>query len=72
MKLMKTAATILESFTADYTTITHYAQRADGQWFVRYQERSPWGRRWTAWRATPCGPDRGRDTGRKARLPVAA
>ena len=28
----------------------HYAKRADGQWFVRYQDRSAYGYRWTAWR----------------------
>lgn len=70
--LMKTTtAAILESFTSDYTTIVHHAQRSDGQWFVRYQERSIYGYRWTAWRTTGGSPDNGRDTGRKARLPVA-
>lgn len=67
-----TTAAVLESFTADYTTIVHYAKRSDGQWFVRRQERSIYGRRWTAWRETSSGPEHGRQTGRKARLPVAA
>ena len=64
-----TTAKVLESFTADYTTKVHYAQRTDGQWFVRYQERSPWGYRFGAWRQTSSGPEYGRDTGRSARLP---
>lgn len=66
-----TTAAVLETCTADYTTIVHYAQRSDGQWFVRYQERTIYGRRWGAWRPTACGPDYSRETGRKARLPAA-
>lgn len=61
---------ILEGTTADYSTKVHYAARADGQWFVRYQDRGPWGYRWGAWQATAAQDARAyRSTGRKARLP---
>ena len=60
---------ILESYTADYTTQIHHAQRSDGQWFTRYQNRDPrYGYRWGAWRKS-VAPSGGRSTGRTARLP---
>lgn len=61
---------VLETFTADYTTVVHHARRADGQWFTRCQERGPWGPRYTVWRKVAYGPERGRETGRTARLPA--
>ena len=61
---------ILESFTGDYTGIIHHAQRADGQWFQRFQEKHPrFGYRWTAWSRTTSCPDTARNTERGARLP---
>ena len=66
------AGTVYEGTTADYTARIHYAMRADGQWFVRYQERDPrYGYRWGAWRQGGA-PSVLRATGRKARLPRAA
>ena len=62
--------TIIETFTADFTTRVHHARRVDGQWFTRMQEKHPrFGYRWSAWRATSVAPEGGHDTGRKARLP---
>lgn len=67
---VRSAPRILESFTGDYTGIIHHAQRADGAWFQRFQERHPrFGYRFGAWKRTSCGPDYGRDTGSTARLP---
>lgn len=44
---------IHESFSADYTAITQWAQRADGQWFTRSQYRDPrYGYKWGRWRET--------------------
>lgn len=63
-------AAILETYSADYTTKIHYAQRADGQWFTRIQRRDPrFGHKWGAWRPVPAGPERGTSTGQRARLP---
>lgn len=64
---------ILETCSADYTMLVHHARRSDGQWFVRYQQRGPWGYAWTAWRPS-VEPDmsRARQTGRRARLPKVA
>lgn len=71
--IMTNGATILESFTADYTAKVHHAQRSDGQWFTRMQERHPrFGYRWTAWRTTTYCPDRAFPTTRTARLPKSA
>ena len=66
-----TKAAIITSYSADYTTKVQHAQReADGQWFRRRQERGLGGYRWTAWTATPCGPDHARPSGLTARLPA--
>lgn len=32
-------------------SLTEYAKRSDGVWFVRYQERTFRGFRWTAWKS---------------------
>lgn len=65
-----TPNTVYETCSSDYTTLINHAMRADGQWFIRYQQRHPrFGYRWQAWRETAMTPDRLRDTGRKARLP---
>lgn len=61
--------TILAGFTGDYTGQVHYAQRADGVWFVRYQNRTPWGYRWSAWRRGGEPSGYVSQTNRKARLP---
>lgn len=69
-----TTTTILTGYSMDYTFQIHYAQRADGQWFKRIQDRHPrFGYRWTAWRAA-CEPDlsRFRPSTLKARLPKGA
>lgn len=50
------------------------AQRADGQWFERHQDRTPYGYRWGAWRKC-CGKnDRAslNSYAGKARLPKEA
>ena len=41
----------IEIYRATGTSVEKFAaMRADGQWFARYRERGPYGRRWTAWR----------------------
>ncbi len=65
-----TPNTIYASYTMDFTAQVHHAMRADGQWFVRCQDRTSWGYRWSAWRKTsPQSPNVYQGTGRKARLP---
>jgi hypothetical protein len=66
-----TANEILSGYTMDYTSQVHFAMRADGKWFTRFQNRSIYGYRWGAWRET-VAPESERflsRTGRKARLP---
>lgn len=53
------------------------AQRAgDSAWFIRYQDRTPRGYRWGAWRFTSIKPFEGErqpyTTAGKARLPAVA
>lgn len=50
---------IHETFTADYRNQIHFAKRSDGQWFMRGQDKTPWGYRWSAWKETAFAPDRG-------------
>ena len=67
---MYMATMIVETFSMDYTSAIHFAQRPDGQWFTRSQYRDArYGYKWTAWRPVPYGPDKGRATGQVARLP---
>ena len=68
---MSALVPVFESFSADYTARSHYAQRGDGQWFTRTQSRSLFGYRWGAWREISAAgvPDRRIPTSRRARLP---
>ena len=65
--------TVYSDFSMDYTSESEYAQRADGQWFSRYQFRDPrYGYKWSAWRMTSFKPERARKKGDyKIRLPKA-
>lgn len=64
------ASWIHEGHTSDFQNRKQVARRADGVWFVRYQDRHPrYGYRWGAWRATS---DQGNPLGftfKIARLP---
>lgn len=69
----KSKTVIYESYTMDYTAQVHFAQRDDGQWFTRIQQRGHWGYCWTAWRPVSAKPENAR-VGcypRYARLPKA-
>ena len=74
---MKTATNLVpvfESLSMDFTTSINWAQRADGQWFRRYQTRDPrYGYRWTAWQpvANVVLPENMGQTRKMARLPRA-
>ena len=63
--------TIYRTFSMDYTSESEHAQRADGQWFKRYQYRDPrYGYKWSAWQKSPFLPERASVKGdRKIRLP---
>lgn len=47
---MSNAIAVRSGHTMDFTTRIEYAQRTDGVWFKRYQERGARGYRWGAWR----------------------
>ena len=52
----------------DFTTQIDYAMSEAGKWFMRFQNRTPWGYRWSAWRPGH-QPESLSWTGKKARLP---
>jgi len=48
---------VYETYTADYTGITEWAQRDDGRWFYRQRYRDPrYGWKWTRWTGTDIPP----------------
>jgi hypothetical protein len=63
--------TIYRTFSMDYTSESEYAQRADGQWYSRYQYRDPrYGYKWSAWRKASFLPERAtRKDDKRVRLP---
>lgn len=68
--MLMTTAMIWDGHTMDFTARVQMAQRADGAWFKRVQERSRWGYRWTRWTACRDAPRPGFSEGsRVARLP---
>ena len=65
---------VLETTTADYSSLIHFAQRSDGQWFVRYQRRDVrYGYVWGKWQPSigPSEDRKPRATSLTARLPKA-
>lgn len=48
--MAKATTPIFESYTMDFTAVIHHAQRADGIWFKRIQQKTNYGYGFTAWR----------------------
>lgn len=51
---MATAIAYRTGYTMDFASQLEFAQRDDGVWFMRSQEKTPRGYRWDAWKA--CAP----------------